>query len=223
MTPTAHIAGKFLKTLNYIIVLTGAVVFLYALTALLFSILPTQPPEHNCRKEAILFLNTNGVHVDFIIPWDYLPADFAHELEILPGARFVAFGWGDRNFYINTPQWSDLTVSVAFKALFLKSPSALHVTFYQWQEDNWFALEICNQQLEQLIVYIENTFIKDKSGRLVRMEFEGYHENDVFFEAQGSFSLFNTCNAWVNRGLKTIEVKTAVWTPFDFGVLYHVK
>jgi len=38
----------------------------------------------------------------------------------------------------------------------------------------------------------------------------------------GSFSLFNTCNVWVNKALKVTGIETSVWSPFDFGVLHHL-
>jgi uncharacterized protein (TIGR02117 family) len=135
----------------------------------------------------------------------------------------VAFGWGDRNFYLKTPEWSDLTFTVAFKALFLKSNTAMHVTLYPRKINSWKQLPLCDEQLMALIDYINNSFAEDENGKLVKMDFEGYHQFDSFFEAKGSFSLFKTCNVWVNSALKEAEVRTAVWTPIDFGVLYHIK
>lgn len=198
-------------------------IFLYFTIAIFFSFLPTHPPENKCEILNKIFLNTNGVHVDFIIPVNYLEPSFKSQLGLLPATHFVAFGWGDRNFYIKTPEWSDLTFSVTLKALFLKSKAAMHVTSYPWHDSSWKPLLLCDQQKDILIQYIKNSFEKDKDGLLIKLDFEGYNKYDAFFEAKGNFSLFNTCNVWVNRALKKSEVKTAVWTLFDFGVLYHIK
>jgi len=39
---------------------------------------------------------------------------------------------------------------------------------------------------------------------------------------KGSFSCFKTCNTWTNQTLKKAEIKTAIWTPFDSGILKHL-
>lgn len=213
-------AWKFLK-IFLLAIMSG--VFLFFAFAILFSFLPTHPPEKSCTPGNFIYLNTNGVHVDFILPADALPPSLKNHLNVMPNTQFIAFGWGDRNFYVKTPEWSDLTIPVAFKALFLKSESAMHVTYYSWQMNSWKTLNLCEQQQSAIIEYIVDTFQKDEQGRLIKMEFSGYNEFDSFYEANGSFTMFNTCNVWVNRALKLAEVKTAVWTPFDFGVLYHIN
>ncbi len=198
-------------------------VILYFAFATLFSFLPTHPTDNDCKPQNQVYLNTNGVHVDIILPAGYLNPTFQNQLGVLPRTQYVAFGWGDRNFYIKTPEWSDLTFPVAIKALFLKSSTAMHVTFYPLKIDSWKMLPLCDEQLATLIDYIYNSFDKDENGKLMKMDFEGYNRFDSFFEAKGSFSMFKTCNVWVNRALKEAEVRTAVWTPFDFGVLYHIR
>lgn len=223
MTPFIQFLKKIIYFLKYALIIIATATVCYFLIALFFSYLPTHPPEHKCHEKNRIYLNTNGVHVDFIVPAEHINQTLLNQLQPLPGTQFVAFGWGDRNFYIETPEWSDLTLPVAFNALFMKSESAMHVTFYKWQPDTWISLDLCDQQLKALIVYIESTFLKDNSGKLLKMDFEGYNDNDRFYDAKGSFTLFNTCNVWVNRGLKSVEVKTAVWTPFDFGVLHHIN
>src|SRR3546814_2455113 len=37
------------------------------------------------------------------------------------------FGWGERNFYLQTPSWSDLDLSVAARALIYGRRTLLHV------------------------------------------------------------------------------------------------
>ena len=48
-----------------------------------------------------------------------------------------------------------------------------------------------------------------------------YGKNDAFYEANGSYSLFHTCNTWANNGLKACGQKACFWTPFDSGIFYH--
>ena len=45
--------------------------------------------------------------------------------------RYIAIGWGDKGFYLDTPTWADLKFSTAFKAAFWLGNSAIHTTFYK--------------------------------------------------------------------------------------------
>ena len=50
-----------------------------------------------------------------------------------------------------------------------------------------------------------------------------YGNDDAFYEANGTYNLFKTCNTWANNGLKACEKKAALWTPFESGIFYHYK
>lgn len=210
---------RFLK--HTFLILMG-ILLIYFLSAVLLSFLKTHPPKLNCIPNNEIFITTNGVHLDIIVPVEKLDYYFKEKLGVLPHTKYISFGWGDKDFYINTPEWKDLTFKTAFKALFLKSETAMHVAFYTNTHRSWKILSLCESQLVTLNKYIENSFRETENGKLQKSAFPGYFENDLFYDAKGSFSLFNTCNIWVNRGLKKADVKTSVWSPFDLGVLYHL-
>ena len=46
------------------------------------------------------------------------------------------------------------------------------------------------------------------------MSSAAYGKNDAFYEAKGSYSLFYTCNSWVNENLKEVGLKACRWTLF---------
>lgn len=202
--------------------LLSGVVFIYFSLALVLSYLPAIPPPPSCPPNHEVFFSTNGVHLDVILPVECIEDELKKQIQIPEGIRFVSFGWGDRDFYIKTPEWSDLTFPVAFKALFLKSETAMHVTWLSRSYSGWKELKICDEQLHTLNRYIESSFQKNENGEFQELDFPGYTSDDVFFEATGSFTLFLTCNVWVNKALKETGVKTSVWSPFDFGVLHHL-
>jgi uncharacterized protein (TIGR02117 family) len=217
------------KTINLIFNLLKAVflflvsaVILYFLAALVLSYMKTHPPKQDCVTDKEIYITTNGVHLDIILPVENVEPEFLSRLEILPGTKYVSFGWGDREFYINTPEWKDLTLITAFKALFLKSETAMHVTCYSTSYSSWRNIKICASQLDLLNSTIKKSFSKNENGSFNKLAVPGYYNSDFFYEATGSFSLFNTCNVWVNRALKVTGVPTSVWSPFDFGVLHHL-
>jgi len=212
-----------LKILTKTLFAIGSAIAVYFVCALFFSLLPTHPPKQNCIPKHEVFIASNGIHLDIILPVENLNPPLSDQLGILPGTMYMAFGWGDKEFYIKTPEWTDLTFKVAFKALFMKSETAMHVTFYPRSFQSWKKIGLCTEQLKKLNRYVFNSFKKDNHGNLLKMDFEGYTMYDDFYDASRSFSIFRTCNVWVNVALKEIEVKTSVWSPFDFGVLFHLK
>lgn len=211
-----------LRMLKY----TGTIVFtstiLYFLAALFLSYLPNVPKEVYCEPDKTIYITSNGVHLDIVLPVVNIDESLLSQLDVSTGTQFVAFGWGDKNFYAKTPEWSDLTFPVAFKALFLKSESAMHVTRYRQTYEHWKEVKLCAHQLGTLNNYIGNSFKRTETGAIQKTDFPGYSNADSFYEAKGSFTLFKTCNVWTNNALKQTGIKTSVWSPFDFGVLYHL-
>jgi uncharacterized protein (TIGR02117 family) len=209
------------KLLKIAAIILLSLIASYLFFALALSLLPAKPVKFDCLSDKVIYLTTNGVHLDIIIPVENVEDDLLQKLNITNNAGYLGFGWGDRDFYYETPYWSDLKFRVAFKALFLKSRSAMHVTFYPRSYSNWRKILLCNEQLTLLNEYIENSFRKNAEGRFILCDFPGYSEYDIFYEAKNSFSLFNTCNVWVNNAFKITGIKTSLWSPFDFGVLFH--
>lgn len=214
---------RIFKLLKSLFLFAFSLVAIYFFSALILSLAKTHPAEQDYSKETEIFITSNGIHLDIVLPVEYMETGFLKKLEILPGTKYVAFGWGDKNFYIHTPEWKDLTFPTAFNALFMKSETAMHVTCYSQKYKTWKLVRICPKQAEILNNYISDSFQKTENGELKKIEVPGYYSSDFFFEANGFFTLFKTCNVWVNRALKEIGVETSVWSPFDFGILYHLK
>ena len=68
---------------------------------------------------------------------------------------------------------------------------------------------------------ISNSFKTIKGEKVFKSN--GYTSNDIFYEANGSYSIFKTCNTWSNSILKNSGVKSLLWTPFssDISQLYE--
>ena len=219
---TGKITKLIFNLLKAVFAFLFVLIILYFLAALILSFMKTHPPKQDCVADKKIYITTNGVHLDIVLPVENIEPEFMNQLEILPGTKYVSFGWGDKEFYINTPEWKDLTFKTAFKALFLKSETAMHVTCYSTSYSSWRNIKICSSQIDLLNKYIEKSFSKNENGGLQKIAVPGYYESDFFYEATGSFSLFNTCNVWVNKALKVTGIQPSVWSPFDFGVLHHL-
>ena len=195
--------------------------FGYLVAAVVLSFIKTNPEELSCPKQYQVYIATNGVHLDLIIPRHALPEHLKAELGLPDWAEYLAFGWGDKDFYINTPTWDDLKLVTAFRALFLETASAMHVVWLHRSSPRWKKITLCDVQLLQLNNFVDATFRRHEQGGLINIEAAGYTDTDMFYEAYGNFSCIQTCNNWVNRALKAAQVPTSIWSPFDRGVLYH--
>ncbi|WP_221929332.1 DUF2459 domain-containing protein [Saccharicrinis carchari] len=177
----------------------------------------------NPDVDKTIYLSSNGVHLSIIIPKTYMDSVQLSGVKREQSDNYLSFGWGDEDFYLNTPTWGDLTFSIAFKAIFLKSAALMHVTRYKNKRSDWIEIKISETELAKLNAYVLNTFSTNERGMKIILENQGYTSTDDFYKAQGSFSCFKTCNSWVNSGFKESGLKSCLWTPFDFGLLNKYK
>ncbi len=210
---------KLLKKIGKYLLLLISLPVLYGLVALLFTNITLNTNQQNKPKPFTIFLSTNGIHLDLVLPIEGIDSTLLQNLKYAPFDQYLAFGWGDENFYLNTPTWADMTFKNAFQAMFLKSSSLIHLTRYQSTQKDWLAIEISESNLQQLNNYLENSFLLDAKGQKMILANQGYGIQDDFYKAKGSYSCFNTCNTWVNSGFKESGLKACFWTPFDFGLM----
>ena len=191
----------------------------YLLVALLLTEISVNHNTTSSPTNKIIYLTTNGIHLDIIIPIHNIDSNLLKEIEGTSNSKFIAFGWGDENFYLNTPTWSDLTIKNAVSALFLKSSTLMHVTKYSQTQKHWTPIKLSELQMTTINEQIDSAFQRDSNGIVQLLPNEGYFSNDDFYKANGSYSCLNTCNSWVNSTFKVSGVKACMWTPFDYGLL----
>ena len=211
------------RTIISSILLIPTLVVVYLLVAYISSKI-TLNDNQNKNNSNVVFLNTNGVHLDIIIPINKVSSELKNGLEIRENTNYISFGWGDKNFYLNTPTWNDLTFSTAVNAMFLKSETLMHVSYYRTQKSKWVKILLNDEQLNKLNKNINKAFyISLDSATKQIIPKAGYGLNDDFFKANGSYSCFKTCNTWVNSTLKESEIKSCLWTPFDSELINKHK
>lgn len=182
--------------------------------------------------EIPIFIYSNGVHTDLVLPVSTGKMDwrkyvkFENTLAKDTTAQFVAFGWGDKGFYLNTPEWSELKASTAFKAAFALSESAIHTTFYNEiiEGEKCVKINLTPERYTLLVDYIKNSFETTENEELIFIPTTAvYGTDDAFYEAKGTYNLFYTCNTWANNGLKSCDQKASLWALLDDGIFYHYR
>ena len=222
---------KALKIALKIVIVFLAFITIYLIAVFLLPKI-TVNQESNTKPEVEIHILTNGVHTDIVMPTKNDQIDWSQHVKFTNTKiadstyKYLAMGWGDKGFYLETPEWSDLKASVAFKAASGLSTTAIHATYYKTlkEGDDCKKIMISKEQYDRLIKYINDSFQKDPSGNFLAIKTNAnYGKTDAFYEANGSYSLFHTCNTWANKGLKESGQKCCYWTATDSGIFSKYK
>jgi uncharacterized protein (TIGR02117 family) len=203
------------------------VLLLYPLCALVLGLIPVNSAFRQDEAGVAIYVRGNGVHTDIVVPHIHRLHDWRSEFpqdESGLWRRYVAFSWGDRGFFQETPRWADLRTSVAFVALSGIGRSAMRVEFTDTPilNDADATLRIPEVQYRQLVQSIRASFQRDASGRPVPMPTPAYAKGPLYFEALGSYSLLRTCNDWTRARLREAGVRMPVWAPFYPAIFYQL-
>ena len=227
---TLNKIGKYIgRTLSALVVL----ILLYFLSAIVFSIFSVdKEAEGKDVADVAIYITTNGDHVDIVLPLKNDQVDWSKEIKFKntvandTNAHLVAFGFGDRDFYLKCGMLDKITTSIAFRAGTGLGTPAMHTIFYQGLERSAACIKIMltTAQYYRLIMYIEKSFKTDGAGHYINIKTDvHFDDNDAFYEANGSYNIFFTCNTWANDALKAAGQVACLWTPFDQGIFYHYK
>lgn len=207
---------------------------MYGIVVTLLSFIPVNSYDSRTlipAQKIDIYILTNGVHTDIVLPVKNEYFNWSKQVKFTDTkakdstAQFMAIGWGDKGFYLETPTWSDLKVSTALNAATGLSSSALHITFYKSLKEgiDCKKITIDSNEYKKLIVFINDSF-QLNNGNVTKIDTKAvYGNNDAFYEAKGSYSLFYTCNTWANQALKAANQKAALWTISDTGIFRHYK
>ncbi|MBI9069998.1 MAG: TIGR02117 family protein [Melioribacteraceae bacterium] len=221
---------KFFLRSSLIII---GICLVYVAIAVLLTIIPSSSGFAVDSQRGIpIYVTSNGIHTDIMVPskngytnwWNFFDKkQFMHYAKA--EYEYLAFGWGDKDFYLNTPNEDDIKISTALKALFLPTTSVMHVEVRKKPEVTKYCRKviISKEMYMMLTNYILSSMKRDNKGKPRIIPKKGYTKFDNFYSANGLFHVGNTCNNWVNTALKKANVTTALWTPFEFGIFYHFE
>ena len=219
---------KYLKRFFYTLGIIIGLLVVYVLLIFGLSKVETSPSVKSADTTYYtIYILSNGVHTDIVVPtssslidWsEHVPYENSYSKKA--GLGLLAFGWGDKGFYLSTPTWADLTFNTAFKAASGLSTSAMHCTYYDKLKasETCIPLTINESQYQNLINYIFDSFQLSEAKNTIHIPNNYYGTNDAFYEGNGTYSIFYTCNTWANQALKAADQKACLWTLFDFSIL----
>lgn len=197
----------------------GVLTLIYA-AIVLVGLIPVNNDFRPADDGVTVYVVSNAVHTDIVVPRRAPLANWDEELGPLTIVgdvsedTYVAFGWGDRGFYLETPTWKDLKLSTAINALFLPSRTCVHVTYVRPEYlGDARQVTISREQYGRLVKYLRESLERDSEGRVRQIPGYAYATNDAFLEARGAYHLFNTCNTWAGGALRAAGVRTPWYSP----------
>lgn len=181
-----------------------------ALSLLLYLYFPLPPPPAppaSAGDCVTLHLWSNGYHSDLGIPASILPPD--HPLRRLyPNAQTLLIGWGEDAFYHSdgTNMW------LGVDALIPPSPSVMHVvagaeagSVYLGPTSD-VTLAVSREGGADLADFLRRALVLDAEGRPIVVSPGKVIGASVFLRARENFHLFNVCNQWMARALRTAGI-----------------
>ncbi len=148
-------------------------------------------------------VRSNGWHTAIVVPRAAVAATgLLPEVADLPQAAFLAFGWGDQDYY----QATEATAGLALRAALWPTPSVMHVAGRAAVPEARGEVEVLRLALtgtgfRAMVGAIAATFERPDDGRAKPIG-PGLSAKSHFYAARGTFHLFNTCNTWTVRMLR---------------------
>jgi len=212
----------FIKSVKFILKFLLFIIFittLYFLTAYSLTFLLSTKGENKKKKDQTIYILYDSMHSDIVLEIKSInnkklktkPVSFSRDRE-----GYLSFGWGDKETYLNTPTWNDIQLSTSLKALFINTPSLMHVTFYKniHRFKNIKTIKLSQKGKEVLESSILKSFNLESNN-----SYKGYGKDDFFYPSIYNYNLFNTCNTWTGDRLREANVSMSYWTPLSSTVI----
>lgn len=207
-----------------------SVPLLYFLAALIGGLVPANRDWREARHGVTIFIQTNGVHTWVMVPkvtsvmdWRRL-ARPEHIRDPRYAGNYVAIGFGNRDFYLNTPTWGDLSLRTAVAAAIGGGPSLMHVD-HSWNprpRDHQRPIRLSAEQYRRLTRYLLDSF-DYRDGKWMPLIGRGYGPSDVFYDSRRPYNVAHTCNEWTGEALRAAGVRTGVWTPLSQSIMWRLE
>ena len=190
------------------------------------------PSENEPRKT--IYLVDHGYHTTLVLRRADIPDNIWPKLGNFPDMEYLEVGWGDMDYY----QIPDPHLGFILKAALLPTASVLHIVGFNDHVPAYFPyseiirIELSSAGFERLSRTIASSFALDKAGNTTSPS-PGRYGNSRFYLSRETYHLFNTCNVWTARALRTagLPITPATATSVGnlmsqarkFGVVVHSK
>ncbi len=164
---------RLMKALLKALGILLALPLLYFSGALVGGLIPANSDWRQPREGVTIFVRTNGVHTWIVVPVEAAGVDWrpfapvSHIKDPRYAGGYLAFGYGNREFYLNTPTWGDLSLRTALAAAFGRGRSLVHVEHERSPRPDEYQRPLVLRigEYQKLAQHIRASFELDAQGR----------------------------------------------------------
>jgi uncharacterized protein (TIGR02117 family) len=167
-----------------------------------------------------IYLVNHGWHAGIVLRRADIPDNIWPKLGNLLDMEYLEVGWGDMDYY----QIPDPHLGFILKAALLPTASVLHIVGFNDHVPAYFPyseiirIELSSAGFERLSRTIASSFALDKAGNTTSPS-PGRYGNSRFYLSRETYHMFNSCNIWAARALRTAGIPFTPATAMSTGNL----
>jgi len=156
------------------------------------------------KAPVAVWVVSHGWHTGLVVPAGDIQARMPALQARFREVGYLEFGWGDKAFY----QAEEITAGMVIQASLWPTAAVMHVAavpgdaaaFFPQSEVHRLCLAAAGY--DALLRFIAGSFRTAGDGGPAPLG-RGRYGNSRFYEAVGDYTLFNTCNTWTAKGLRS--------------------
>jgi uncharacterized protein (TIGR02117 family) len=151
-----------------------------------------------------IYVVSHGWHTGLVLPAKEMQSRLPPLKERFGNTPYIEFGWGDKGFY----QAKEITTGLTFRAMFWSSGSVIHAVAVAGDVSRFFPnsevqkLCLSDAAASSLFDFVASSFARNQQGEIIELK-NGIYGNSQFYAGIGDYYLFNTCNKWTAKGLRS--------------------
>lgn len=201
------------------------IVGLYFIAALVGSFIAANSDWHEPVRGIPIFVETNGVHVSLIVPMSAAGEDLSDLIrpEHLSNTDLYGthamIGWGHGRVYRNARTWGDVKSGDIGSAIIGSDDTTLHIYHLidPRPAPHRKRFLVSQREYQSITASIRSTFHLTADGQ--SKAYPAYGPNNLFYDSNGHYSAYTTCNEWTGAVLRKAGVRIGIWTPMPGGVM----
>jgi len=167
-------------------------------------------PEADAVRSHTLYVVSHGWHAGLVVPGREINHIIPELVTRFGEVPFYELGWGDKGFY----QSQEITTGLTLQAMFWSEGAVMHVVAVPESPITYFPgamiIDTCltDHELASLKTFIADSFARNEAGHPLPLR-RGIYGESRFYEGTGRYYLFNTCNKWTAKALRSAGLDIA--------------
>lgn len=201
--------------------IAAAALMALVLAVAIGALVPRNPGWAEPEAGITIGIDATIAHTELILPVAAAGHDWRPVLRrgtalgtgIVPiNTRYLAFSWGDGDFFRATPTWAEFRLHGAIRALFHSRGSLMHVTRLEGPHGR--PIRLTPHAYRRLVAAIEAELGPGPA-------LPGYGPDDIFLPSTTRYSALRTCNDWAADMLAAAGVRVGLWTPLAQTLIWR--